>query len=217
MHYLMSTTRIRLIGEPVLRKLAKPFANVEDARETLEALLEVVHENREWGLAAPQLGFSEKAFLMATPRLHSRKDARKSLPTFGPPVSLLGSRRPLNVSAIINPKIFAVSEQLEADFESCLSVPGMAALVPRHVWIDVSFLGLDGGKYEVRLHDHAARLFQHEFDHLEGILFPDRVLNSLDFVAEDLVSFRKGKEFESEGIELVSDGDMQKMVDHNYS
>jgi peptide deformylase len=73
---------------------------------------------------------------------------------------------------------------LHKDWEGCLSVPGIRALVPRHKAIKVNFQDSKGDYLELSLHDFPARVFQHEFDHLQGMVYLDRVENNRDIVAE---------------------------------
>lgn len=140
-----------------------------------------------WALSAPQLGVPQKMFVMATPRIFGRvgPEAREvRLPTMGDRWQPKGFDKSLHFTAVVNPVVRAVSRETEADRESCLSVPGVCALVPRHVWIDVEFTTLDNTVYQLRLEDHPARVFQHEFDHLEGIMFTDRILDTGDLIME---------------------------------
>ena len=77
--------------------------------------------------------------------------------------------------AVINPEILRVSDEVETGWEGCLSVPGFRARVPRHLEIDVAFTDRHGASRQERFRGFMARLFQHEFDHLEGILYPERI------------------------------------------
>lgn len=76
---------------------------------------------------------------------------------------------------MINPVITEHSEETCLDKEGCLSVPGESGEVERWVWVKVSFLDIDGKKYALRLTDLASYIVQHEIDHLDGILFTDKI------------------------------------------
>ena len=82
---------------------------------------------------------------------------------------------PLFYSAILNPSIIAASDVEVYDYEVCLSIPHLAGFVPRREWIEVSFYGLDGVERRSKLEDISARVFQHELDHLNGLVYLDRV------------------------------------------
>lgn len=117
---------------------------------------------------------------MGTPRM----PAGKELPYLGKQRLKIGGNWGIHLMPVINPVVLETSLELEASYESCLSLPGVAALVPRHIWIEVEFKDLEGQSYKRRLRNHPARVFQHEFDHLEGIMFTDRILDTTDIVAE---------------------------------
>jgi peptide deformylase len=129
-------------------------------------------------------------FVMATPK------ADVALPTLGDRVhSGEFERNPVHFTAFVNPRVVAASEELECDHETCLSIPGITALVPRHEWIDVEFTSLEGETCALRLQQHPARVFQHELDHLEGIVFLDRILATGDIMAQE--------EFDRQAAELM--------------
>ena len=77
--------------------------------------------------------------------------------------------------AMINPEIVEHSEERCMDKEGCLSVPGESGEVERWNWVKITFLDPEGKKYAMKLTDLAARIVQHEIDHLDGILFIDKV------------------------------------------
>lgn len=79
--------------------------------------------------------------------------------------------------AMINPEILEHSEEKCTDKEWCLSVPGESGDVERWSWVKLAFLDIDGHKYAMRLENLAARIVQHEIDHLDGILFTDKAEN----------------------------------------
>jgi peptide deformylase len=94
--------------------------------------------------------------------------------------------------AVINPEILRVSDELESGWEGCLSVPGFRAQVPRHLEIDVAFTDRQGVPRRERFTGFMARLFQHEFDHLEGILYPDRIAKGESLITLEEFSARTG-------------------------
>lgn len=115
-------------------------------------------EHQGVGIAAPQVGKSIRLFIMAPKPNPRYPDAPEMPPT-----------------AIINPEILSVSEAKEKGWEGCLSVPGFRGQVPRHLEINVAYQDRFGEKRTTRFSGFLARLFQHEFDHLEGVLYPTRM------------------------------------------
>jgi peptide deformylase len=85
---------------------------------------------------------------------------------------------------MINPAFEALPDAMEKDWEGCLSVPGIRALVPRYKEILINYTDRQGIVMEDRLEGFVARIFQHEFDHLEGKVYLDRVEDNRDIFAE---------------------------------
>lgn len=129
-----------------------------DFQAFIDALIRCGQENLGVGIAAPQVGRSLRLFIMA-PRPNPRyPDAPE-----------------MEATAVINPEILRVSQEVETGWEGCLSVPGFRGQVPRSLEIDVAFTDRTGKERAERFNGFMARLFQHEFDHLEGILYPERL------------------------------------------
>jgi peptide deformylase len=87
-------------------------------------------------------------------------------------------------TAMINPKIVARSTEVVKGWEGCLSVPGIRGLVPRYQAIEVEYTDRYGKLQKQEFTDFVARIFQHEYDHLDGIVFVDRLENTLDMITE---------------------------------
>lgn len=85
---------------------------------------------------------------------------------------------------MINPRIIARSSELVKGWEGCLSIPGIRGLVPRSQVIEVEYTSRDGQLHRQELTDFVARIFQHEYDHLDGIVFLDRVESTQDLMTE---------------------------------
>jgi peptide deformylase len=124
----------------------------------LDQLTQCGLDNQGVGIAAPQVGINSRVFIMA-PRPNPRYPDAPLIEPF----------------AVINPVILGASQELETGWEGCLSVPGFRAQIPRHYEVDVEFTDRQGRLRQERFSGFLARLFQHEFDHLEGILYPDRL------------------------------------------
>ncbi len=89
------------------------------------------------------------------------------------------------LEVVINPEILNASEEMEKGYEGCLSIPGIRALVPRHKWIEVAYINIDQKKIKRRYTDFIARIFQHEYDHLNGLVFLDRLESNRDIISEE--------------------------------
>ena len=161
--------QILLLGHPELRKIAQPIIDISSnqTQSFLDNLLQIVHDKKGMGIAAPQVGISERIFIMCSQPNTRYPYAPDMKPT-----------------AIINPEITWLSAETEKDWEGCLSVPGVRALVPRHTSIKVKFTSRQGDVIETEYSGFLARIFQHEFDHLEGNVFLDRVENSHEIMME---------------------------------
>ena len=85
---------------------------------------------------------------------------------------------------MINPEIIRVSDEMEKGWEGCLSIPGLRGLVPRHKRIAVRYQTRSGEVREEEYEDFLARVFQHEFDHVQGTVFIDRVESTRELVTE---------------------------------
>jgi len=165
----MTVQSVAQIGNPILRNKAKSVKDVSDLRvqSLINDMLATVIKEDGVGIAAPQLSHPLRIFIMA-----SRPNARYPYaPT-------------MQATAIINPKIIWKSEQLEKDWEGCLSVPNIRGVVPRHQKIKVSYTTQDNSLVETHFDGFLARIFQHEYDHLEGLVFIDRVESTQELMAE---------------------------------
>lgn len=170
---------------------------VREAKSVARLLFREAKVRGAWGFSAPQFGILSRMFLMCTPLETVQSDEDSwlkrqpleypgyegvKLPPFASPVRHT-LERPMHYTPIINPAIMSVSDEVDADYEQCTSIPGIACLVPRHTWIVATFTTLDHQKHTLHLSGHPARLFQHEFDHLEGIIMVDRMYNTSDLIA----------------------------------
>ena len=157
------------LGNPILRQKAQFVQDVQSDRiQTLvENLLVTVKEANGVGIAAPQVAQSDRLFIVA-----SRPNLRyPTAPTMEP-------------TAMLNPQILSHSDETVKGWEGCLSIPGIRGEVPRYQAIEVEYTGRDGKLYKQELTDFVARIFQHELDHLDGIVFIDRVESTQDIITE---------------------------------
>lgn len=150
---------IRTYGDPVLRDKNKEVEKIDDnIREILDGMVETMRDISGIGLAAPQVGINLRMFVV---------EAEEGV-----------------VKKVINPEFFEYSKQCVDHEEGCLSVPGIHKKVKRPESLKVKYLNENGESVEEELEDLWARAFQHENDHLEGILFIDKIAP----VAKRLVS-----------------------------
>jgi len=166
---MTNISEIAQLGNPVLRLQAQVVTDIQDTeiQQTIETMHDTLATTQGVGIAAPQISISKRIIIIAsrpTPRY-------PSAPLMEPTV-------------MINPAFQALSELTEKDWEGCLSIPGIRALVPRYKEILVNYANEQGGLVEARLEGFVARVFQHEFDHLEGKVYLDRVEDNRDIFAE---------------------------------
>ena len=158
------------LGNPVLRNTAQTINNAT-APEIIRLandLITTAEAANGVGIAAPQVAKSYRLFIMA-----SRPSIRyPHAPTMSP-------------TAVINPVILRHGDEIVKDWEGCLSVPDVRGLVPRYREIEVEYTDINGDRVQQVLTDFVARIFQHELDHLEGILFIDRIENNNDLYTEE--------------------------------
>lgn len=161
--------QIAQLGQPVLRRVADKIDDPLDpaVQMLINDLLATVAEVDGVGIAAPQVFESLSLFIVA-----SRPNPRyPNAP----------EREPF---AVINPDILWRSDETEKGWEGCLSIPGLRGLVPRHQRIGVRYLTRTGEVREEEYGDFLARVFQHEFDHVQGLVFVDRMESTRDLVTE---------------------------------
>ena len=184
----MALLKIAKMGNPVLRARAAEVADLTApwVKRLVEDMLETMNDAGGTGIAAPQVHASHRivTFFVAGER-------SSDLPGDG--------EQPLTV--LINPVIEPLGNEMALGWEGCLSVPGLRGVVPRHLRVRYRGLGLDGKTIEREAAGFHARVVQHECDHLDGILYPQRMTDHrlLMFVEElqrhpiDLAEFLKGE------------------------
>jgi len=157
------------LGHPHLRRQALAVEDITrlETQNLLDDLLDFVISKNGVGIAAPQVDINQQIFIMCSRPNPRYPNAPDMPPTF-----------------VINPEITWRSDDIETDWEGCLSLPGVRGLVPRHSSINVRYSSRDGNLIEVKYSGFIARIFQHELDHLNGIVFIDRVANTHDIMME---------------------------------
>lgn len=158
------------LGNPILREKAKEIRRISDSdiQQLIDDMIVTTKHASGVGLAAPQVDHSLRLFIM-----HSYPNDRYP-------------EAPEMVSTpVINPRIISYSEDLVEGWEGCLSIPGIRAPVVRHRAVSVEFYDRFGNEKVEVLEDFVARIFQHEYDHLEGIVFLDRLENNSEIITEN--------------------------------
>ena len=163
----MPILKIARMGHPVLRRPAEPVPDPADPgrRRLVEDMVETMIDADGAGLAAPQVHVPLRVVVFQAPAERAPADLE--------PEERFDHTAPLTV--LINPEIEILSEAREQGWEGCLSVPGLRGLVPRPAHIRYSGFGLDGRPIRREARGFHARVVQHECDHLDGILYPQRM------------------------------------------
>lgn len=166
----MAVLKVLRYGDPVLRRRSEPVREVTgDLRRLAEDMIDTMYDEAGIGLAAPQVGVSIRLIVV-------------------------GDERGRDPRALVNPVIPEQGGQVTAE-EGCLSIPGIYAEITRAEWVRLDAQDLDGQPVSVRARGLLARAYQHELDHLDGVLFIDR----LDAVTRDRLKRRIKKEGLREG------------------
>jgi len=167
----MEEIKIVKLGEKVLRKKAKKVKDVksEETKKTVSLMLETLKKSKGVGLAAPQISISKQIMIISSKPNERYPNA---------PI--------MEDLVLINPKIIKTSKGKNKDWEGCLSIPGIRAKVPRYNKIEVKYKTLENEKKTIVFKDFIARIFQHEYDHLIGLVYIDRVETNKDIISEEV-------------------------------
>jgi len=161
------------MGNPLLREEAKPFTEEEIISEETKVLLEDMWDSLEEaggiGLAAPQIGVSKK---LAVIKLSEESDRYPDMETS-------------EAYVIFNPIINVIDRELQGFWEGCLSVPGLRGYVERPRKVRIDFLDENAKERTIEVEDFLATVFQHELDHLIGMLYVDRMEDVSTLMFED--------------------------------
>ncbi len=180
----MAILKIARMGHPVLGQVAAPIEDpgAPELRRLVADMLETMEDAGGTGLAAPQVYVSRRLviFYVSAGRAERENRREDDSENGGEPVEEV----PLTV--LINPVIELLGEEMTTSWESCLSAPGLAGRVARYRAIRYSAIGLDGQEIAREAQGFHARVVQHECDHLDGVLYPQRMsdLSALSFTSE---------------------------------
>ncbi|HEX2443519.1 MAG TPA: peptide deformylase [Vicinamibacterales bacterium] len=164
----MSILKVARMGHPVLRRPARPLQPSElrspEVQRLIEDMIDTMKEYHGIGLAAPQVHESLRIFVAGS------SDAEAGLPLI----------------VVVNPEITPIGSDTVEDWEGCLSIPDVRGKVPRARQIQLRGLDREGRRLDMKVAGYTARVMQHETDHLDGILFFDRMrsFETLSFLEE---------------------------------
>jgi len=169
----MAILKIARMGHPILSRVADPVPDptAPEIRALVEDMVDTMIDAPGTGLAAPQVHVPLRVVVFLV-----RAERTTGLP----------GDTPVDLTVLINPELEAIGEATDEAFEGCLSVPGLTGKVARATHLRYRGVGLDGETIERTVSGFHARVVQHECDHLDGILYPQRMddLTELGFVDE---------------------------------
>ena len=156
----MALRKIVTLPEAVLRRKAHAVTKFDKGLQTvIDDMIETMRAAPGVGLAAPQIGLAERIIVI---EYFEREEDEEN------------EDAPRKVWAVLNPEIVKSSEEKVLGIEGCLSVPGLVGEVERHAAIQVKGLNRHGKPTKIKAEGWLARIFQHEIDHLNGVIFTDR-------------------------------------------
>ena len=183
----MALLKIARMGHPVLRSASAPVVDVTApwVRRLVEDMIETMEDAGGTGIAAPQVHEPHRIVVFRVP------DER---------VSGMPGDSPQDLTVLVNPVVELIGNERALGWEGCLSVPGLRGVVPRHLRVRYRGTNPEGDVIERTVEGFHARVVQHECDHLDGILYPQRITDHrlLVFLEElqrhpiDLASFLAG-------------------------
>ena len=164
----MSILKIAKIGHPILLKKTKEVKEIgsDNIKKIVYDMSETMLDIKGIGLAAPQVHINKRILIFQNPDIEEENTT-------------------IEITALINPTIEKINEETNDAWEGCLSIPGMLGLVRRYSKINYSGYDLEGNIISKRAEDSHARIVQHEFDHLNGILYTRRLAHKDAFGFED--------------------------------
>jgi len=178
----MAILKVARLGHPILRQVAEPVSpeaiGAPEIQRLIDDMLETMDEYDGAGLAAPQVHVSRRIVIYGVRQNPRYPDAEEV---------------PLTV--LVNPKITPATKEIDEDWEGCLSVPDLRGQVPRYTRVRVEAYGRDGRPLRFAADGFHARVVQHECDHLDGVVYLDRMrsMATLSFLSE-FQKYRLGRE-----------------------
>ncbi len=187
----MTVRQILYSDDPSLREPSRRVRDVDlDIQDLIDDMLETMHFNDGVGLAAVQVGVQERVIVVEVPVIPEDENVE----------DLKLEEMEIERYVLINPKLVRTSRETESGIEGCLSIPGWVGEVDRHHAVTVAGLDRNGKQVRIKAEGLLARVFQHEIDHCDGILFVDRIEDS-----DKIWSVEEGQEEAAEASQLLPD------------
>jgi len=181
--------KIRQVGEAVLRQKARPLSREQildrSTQELIEYMRETMHDAPGVGLAAPQIGHALQLVVI--------EDQVEFIQRLPPEQVAERERRPVPFHVLINPKLTLLDSGPVEFFEGCLSLAGFTAVVPRAKQVRVEGLNEKAVPVIIDATGWYARILQHEIDHLDGMLYVDRMISRTFFSQDNYVRHWKDR------------------------
>jgi peptide deformylase len=159
----MAVRPVLTIGNPLLRRVARDLAPEEigsrEIRTLIDDMVDTMHHEQGIGIAAPQIGESVQAAIIEIDAESARYPGQE----------------PFGLRVFLNPRVTVLDEEDQGFWEGCLSVPNLRGFVERPRKVRVDYLDMQGRERWIEAEGFLATVFQHELDHLQGVLFVDRV------------------------------------------
>ena len=192
----MALLKIALMGDPILAEKSQSVADPKSQHVTtlLEDMEETMLDAGGTGLAAPQVHCPSRVMLFAAQREGIDNDSNPNTDYE-------------SLTNLVNPKWKPLSNQMEVGWEGCLSVPGLTGAVPRHTHIEYEGYTAEGAFIKREATGFHARVFQHEFDHLDGILYLQRMTDLRLLVFTEEVARHGLPAFRTEPTSVVENND----------
>ena len=173
----MSILKISRIGNPILFQQSRPVQDIksDQVKQIIYNMTDTMLDAKGVGLAAPQIYLSKQIIIFRNPEDQDNAE--------------------IKITALINPKLTKISDETDNQWEGCLSIPGMLGLVKRYSKIRYEGFDINGNLIQKEVEGLHARIVQHEYDHLMGILYINRLAdkNAYGF-AEEIEDYWKNKE-----------------------
>jgi|TARA_B110000438_G_C15441011_1_gene490400 peptide deformylase len=173
----MSILKISRLGNPILLQKCKPVKDItaDSTKQIIHDMTETMLDAKGIGLAAPQVHINQQIIIFRNPEDEQDKE--------------------IKITALINPKLIKIDDQTDNQWEGCLSIPGMLGLVKRFSKVRYEGYDMQGSIIKKEAEGLHARVVQHEYDHLMGILYINRLAhkNAYGF-SDEIEEYWKGKE-----------------------
>ena len=174
--YIVSILKIAKIGHPILLKKADKISKFSNdlLKKNIYDMSETMIDYGGIGLAAPQVHQSKRIIIFRNPDIETKEK--------------------IHITAILNPSFQPLSNEKEDDWEGCLSIPGMQGLVRRYSKIKYEGFDIDGNQIQKKAEGLHARVIQHEIDHLDGVLYTERLADKKAFGFEkEIIEYWKNE------------------------